>query len=56
MASTPSPPAGGILIALGAILGTAIGFLEQQVTSGFLIGTAIGIVAALALWWRHRAR
>lgn len=55
MASPSSPPAGGILIALGAIIGVGIGFVEQQVTAGFLIGTGLGTAAALALWWRHRA-
>jgi hypothetical protein len=53
--TTPTPPAGGILIALGAILGTTIGFLTQEVTAGFLIGTGTGVAAALGLWWRHRA-
>ena len=49
-----SSPAGGILIALGALIGVAAGFTQGQVTPGFLIGTAIGGIAALALWLRHR--
>lgn len=52
----PSPPAGGFLIAMGALIGTAIGFSIGEVTPGFLIGTAIGGLAAFALWWRHRPR
>ncbi|MDE0878219.1 MAG: hypothetical protein OSB00_06070 [Sphingomonas bacterium] len=54
--SSPTPPAGGSLIALGAVGGTTIGFILQQVTSGFLIGTGAGIAAALTIWWRHRTR
>ena len=58
MASTddPTPPAGGFLIAIGALGGTAVGIGFGQVTVGFLIGTTIGGVAAFAIWWRHRQR
>ena len=52
----PSPPAGGILIALGALGGAGVGFVIGEATPGFLIGTAIGGAAAFAIWWRHRAR
>ncbi len=53
--STSTPPAaGGVLIALGAIGGTVVGLATAQPTLGFLIGTATGIMLALAIWWRAR--
>jgi len=54
MASRSSPAGGGILVALGAILGVAFGLSQGEVVPGFLIGIAIGIVAALILWWVGR--
>lgn len=48
--------AGGALIALGAIGGAGLGFLTGEATPGFLIGTALGIAASLAIWWRERRR
>jgi hypothetical protein len=53
MASS-SPPAGGALIAAGAILGTIVGVVSAQPTLGFLVGSGIGILAALLIWWRSR--
>ena len=53
MASS-SPPAGGALIALGALGGAAIGFFLGQATPGFLIGLALGVVASLLIWYRGR--
>lgn len=55
MATSTTPAAGGFLIALGAIVGAAIGLSTDQPTAGFLIGTAIGIALALFIWWRGRA-
>ena len=52
--AAPSPPAGGSLIALGAIAGAAIGFAIGQATPGFLTGVGLGVAAALAIWWRGR--
>ena len=52
--ASPSPPAGGFLIALGAVLGAIIGLVEDQPSLGLLIGLAAGGVAALAIWWRSR--
>jgi hypothetical protein len=48
----PSPSAGGALIALGAIVGAAIGFMLGEATPGMLIGLGIGVAASLAIWWR----
>jgi len=45
-----SPAAGGALIAFGAMGGAAVGFVLGEATPGFLIGTAIGIGLAVAIW------
>ncbi|MDP1025847.1 hypothetical protein Q5H91_01340 [Sphingomonas sp. KR1UV-12] len=56
--SNPTPPtaAGGALIALGALLGAAIGFGFGEATPGFLIGLAAGIGASVLVWLRDRGR
>lgn len=54
MASS-SPPAGGALIALGAVLGAIIGLVLDEPTPGLLIGLAAGGAIALLVWWRSRA-
>ena len=46
--------AGGFLVALGAMIGTAIGFFVGEATPGFLIGLAVGAVGAALVWWRRR--
>jgi len=56
MASSPSPPAGGALIALGALAGAAVGFAYGEATPGFLAGLGLGVVASLLIWWRGRRR
>lgn len=53
--ATRSPPAGGALIAIGAVLGAFIGLVVGQPTPGLLVGLGLGIAAALAVWWRGRA-
>ncbi len=54
MADPRPNAAGGVLIALGMIGGAAIGFAIGQATPGFLIGTAVGIAAAVLVWLRDR--
>lgn len=51
-----SSAAGGVLIALGAMLGAAIGFAIGEATPGMLTGTGIGIALAVLLWLRDRRR
>lgn len=51
---TSSPSAGGVLIAAGAILGALIGVFAGQPTLGFLVGSGLGIVVAMMIWWRDR--
>lgn len=45
---------GGSLLALGAIGGAGIGFAAGQPTIGLLIGLALGVAGAIAIWWRGR--
>lgn len=52
----PAPPraAGGALIALGAVGGAVTGLFLGETTLGFLIGLAVGLLAALLIWLRDR--
>lgn len=57
--TTPSPRpanAGGFLIACGAILGTCVGVAVQQVSAGFVIGLALGVLVAIAVWLVDKRR
>jgi len=46
--------AGGVFIAMLAIVGVFIGGSQGQPTLGFLGGLAVGGLIALALWWKQR--
>ncbi|MGU3391963.1 hypothetical protein [Sphingomonas sp. M1A8_2b] len=46
--------AGGFLVALGMLGGAGVGFAIGQATPGFLIGTGVGVVAAVLVWLRDR--
>ncbi|RIA37637.1 hypothetical protein DFR49_3524 [Hephaestia caeni] len=54
--SSKSPVAGGALIALAVIIGVTVGLVVGQPTQGFLVGTAIGIGMAVAVWLIDRRR
>jgi hypothetical protein len=56
MADRPAPQAGGILLALFILAGALIGSIKGQPTIGVLVGTGLGITAALALWLADRRR
>lgn len=56
MATSPPAAAGGVLIAFGALAGAGAGLARGQVTIGFLIGIAAGILAAIAVWLVDRRR
>ncbi len=46
--------AGGFLVALGMLGGTGVGFAIGQATPGFLVGTGVGVLAAVLVWVRDR--
>ena len=46
--------AGGAPIALGAVGGAVIGFIQRAPTLWFLAGLSAGILVALLIWWRGR--
>jgi len=48
--------AGGIWIALGVLLGPAIGAFWQETSLGFMIGLAVGISLALLQWAMQRGK
>jgi hypothetical protein len=56
----PLPPhkdpsaAGGFLVALGMLGGAGVGFAIGQATPGFLVGTGVGVLAAVLVWVRDR--
>jgi uncharacterized protein YqgC (DUF456 family) len=52
--ATSSPPAGGVFVALGAIVGAVIGLIYDQPSLGLVIGLAVGAAMALMIWWRSR--
>ena len=54
--STPSPNAGGFLIAGAILVGAIAGVALGQPTIGILAGTALGVAGALIVWLRDRAR
>jgi len=51
-----SGTAGGVFIAILALLGVFIGGFQGQPTIGLLAGLALGGVIALAMWWKQRRR
>lgn len=51
-----SPLGGGILLALGAIIGAFAGGYQGQPSLGLVIGLAAGAALAIAAWVRDRAR
>jgi membrane associated rhomboid family serine protease len=48
---------GGILVAIGLLLGSVIGVMQGQPSIGLIAGLAVGLVgAALVAWWDSRRR
>lgn len=56
MIDRPRPQAGGFLLAMSILIGAAIGVVKGQATIGLLIGTGVGVLIAIALWLKDRAR
>lgn len=48
--------AGGIWIALGLLLGPAIGAFWQETSLGFMIGLGVGVTLALLQWLVQRRK
>ena len=48
--------AGGCLLSLSVIAGLTIGIFLREPTRGAVIGTAVGVVIALAVWLADRRR
>ncbi|MEG8044613.1 hypothetical protein QP164_18895 [Sphingomonas sp. LR59] len=46
--------AGGFLVALGMLGGAGVGFAIGQATPGFLVGTGLGVIAAVLVWVKDR--
>lgn len=51
--SRPSA-AGGVLIALGALIGFVVGYIVREPSAGLVIGVATGAALAIAIWLRDR--
>jgi uncharacterized membrane protein (UPF0136 family) len=56
MADRSEPRAGGAILALSVLAGAILGVVFGQPTIGVIAGTATGILAAIAIWLRDRAR
>lgn len=54
MASKSNGLGGGVLIALGAIIGPVIGLYAGQPSIGLLAGVSIGAALAIVIWLRDR--
>ncbi|QLC20971.1 hypothetical protein HFP51_01475 [Parasphingopyxis sp. CP4] len=47
---------GGVFIAFGPFIGLALGWILGQPTIGLLVGLAVGIFLAIAIWLATRSR
>ena len=55
-ASSPTPMAGGSLLAMSLIVGTVLGAGRGQASIGFVAGLGVGLALLLAVWLIDRAR
>ncbi len=55
-AKKTEPTGAGAIIALLIMVGTIGGGFLGQPSIGLLVGTALGILIALLLWWRERGK
>lgn len=53
---TRSPMAGGFLLVLCIFLGVIVGAMRGEPSLGFLVGTGLGVAAAVATWLVDRRR
>lgn len=54
--TTRTPAAGGIFLFLGPVIGAIYGVEAGEPIIWMLVGFAIGLVAALAIWFWDRKR
>lgn len=52
--SSSGPAAGGAILALAILAGSIVGLIVHASTIGFLVGLAVGVAAAVAIWLRDR--
>ena len=50
------PAAGGLLLAVGAVVGAVVGYLWEQPSLGLVLGLGVGAMAAAAVWLGDRGR
>jgi uncharacterized membrane protein len=48
--------AGGVLLAVGAMVGAVVGYLWDQPSLGLVLGLGAGAMAAVAVWVGDRRR
>ncbi len=51
-----TPVAGGCFLSLAILVGVAIGATQGEASLGFVIGLGVGLVVAIAVWLKDRAR
>lgn len=51
-----NPRAAGLPLALAILIGAAVGGVYGQPTIGLLVGTAVGVLGAIAVWLADRKR
>jgi len=52
--SSSSRSAGGVLLAIAIMIGAIVGVALHQPSAGLVIGTVVGALIALVLWWINR--
>lgn len=48
--------AGGVLLAVGAVVGAVVGYLWEQPSLGLVLGLGVGAITAAAVWLGDRGR
>ena len=56
MTQPRTPAAGGIFLFLGPVIGAIYGVEVGEPIIWMLVGFAVGLLAALAVWWWDRKR
>jgi uncharacterized membrane protein (UPF0136 family) len=56
MTDRNGPQAGGFLLAMCVLVGAVIGTVRGQPSVGVIAGIGVGVLVAVALWLKDRAR